>query len=125
MAKMVVFVCLFFVVLIEADEKYTTKYDNIDYNEILANHRLLKNYFNCLLEKGNCTPEGSELKKVLPDALQTDCSKCSEKQKAGVKTVFDHLMNDHKDMWEELQKKYDPDGIYYKKYEEAMKKEGL
>ena len=46
-----------------AEEKYTTKYDNIDVDEILGNPRLFKNYVNCLLEKGNnCTPEGKELK---------------------------------------------------------------
>lgn len=45
-----------------AEEKYTTKYDNVDVNEILNNPRLFTNYVNCLLDKGNCTPEGKELK---------------------------------------------------------------
>lgn len=45
-----------------AEDKYTTKYDNVDLDEILQNKRLLKNYVNCLLEKGNCTPDGQELK---------------------------------------------------------------
>lgn len=45
-----------------AADKYTTKYDNVDLDEILNNKRLLKNYVNCLLEKGNCTPDGQELK---------------------------------------------------------------
>jgi hypothetical protein len=44
------------------DEKYTTKYDNINLDEILESDRLLDNYIKCLLEKGKCTPEGSELK---------------------------------------------------------------
>lgn len=43
-------------------DKYTTKYDNIDLDSILKNDRLLNNYINCLLGKGNCTPEGTELK---------------------------------------------------------------
>ncbi|RZC33172.1 OS-D domain containing protein [Asbolus verrucosus] len=42
--------------------KYTTKYDNVDLDEIIKSDRLLKNYVNCLLEKGNCTPDGAELK---------------------------------------------------------------
>lgn len=41
---------------------YTTKYDNIDLDEIIHNDRLLKNYVDCLLEKGRCTPDGLELK---------------------------------------------------------------
>lgn len=45
-----------------ADEKYTTKYDNIDLDSILNSDRLLNNYVNCLLDVGSCTPDGKELK---------------------------------------------------------------
>lgn len=43
-------------------EEYTNKYDNVDVDQILQNKRLLRNYVNCLLEKGKCSPDGSELK---------------------------------------------------------------
>ena len=46
-----------------AELRYTTKYDNIDLDEILKSERLLKNYFNFLLDRGKCTPDGSELKR--------------------------------------------------------------
>ena len=55
-------VVAFAVVAARPDDKYTTKYDNIDLNEILKNKRLLKGYVNCLLEKGPCSPDGTELK---------------------------------------------------------------
>lgn len=42
--------------------KYTTKYDNIDIEEILHNDRLFNNYYSCLLGTGKCTPDGAELK---------------------------------------------------------------
>lgn len=45
-----------------AEDRYTTKYDNVDLDSILQSERLLKNYINCLLDKGNCTPDGKELK---------------------------------------------------------------
>lgn len=44
------------------EEKYTTKYDNIDIDEILNNARLFNNYVKCLLENRGCTPDGNELK---------------------------------------------------------------
>jgi hypothetical protein len=47
---------------VRRDEKYTTKYDNINVDEILESDRLLENYFKCLMGKGKCTPEGNELK---------------------------------------------------------------
>lgn len=55
------FIFAFSVVLAD-DPKYTTKYDNIDLDEIIKSDRLLKNYVNCLLDKGKCTPDGAELK---------------------------------------------------------------
>ena len=46
-------------------DKYTTRYDNLDVNGILKSERLLRNYFNCLMDKGPCTREGLELKSEL------------------------------------------------------------
>jgi hypothetical protein len=46
-------------------DKYTTRYDSIDVNGILRSERLLRNYFNCLMDKGPCTREGLELKSEL------------------------------------------------------------
>jgi hypothetical protein len=43
-------------------DKYITRYDNIDINGILQSERLLRNYFNCLMDRGPCTREGLELK---------------------------------------------------------------
>ncbi|GBO98711.1 Ejaculatory bulb-specific protein 3, partial [Eumeta japonica] len=64
---------------------YTNKFDNVDVDGVLGNNRILTNYIKCLMEKGPCTPEGRELKKLLPDALQSDCSKCTNVQKKNSK----------------------------------------
>lgn len=66
------FVLVLFVTVLSlayAEEKYTTKYDNIDLNQILKSDRLLKNYVNCLLDRGKCSPDGQELKGKLTDLL--------------------------------------------------------
>ncbi|XP_018563034.1 ejaculatory bulb-specific protein 3-like isoform X2 [Anoplophora glabripennis] len=103
--------------------KYTTKYDNIDLDEIIHNERLLKNYVDCLLEKGRCTPDGLELKKNMPDAIETDCSKCSEKQKEGSEIIIRYLIDNKPEYWSPLQEKYDPTGSYKKRYLDAKKTE--
>jgi hypothetical protein len=54
---------------------------------------------------------------TLPDALETDCSKCSEKQKAGSTKVIHFLIDNKKEDWEKLEAKYDPSGAYRIKYE--------
>ncbi|KAF4527286.1 hypothetical protein B566_EDAN016074 [Ephemera danica] len=85
------------------EEKYTTKWDSVDLDQILASERLLNNYIKCLLETGNCTPDGSDLKRILPDALETECSKCSEKQKTGSEKVLHHLIKNKPDTFKELE----------------------
>lgn len=43
-------------------EKYTTKYDDMDLDEVLNNERLLHQYMKCSLDKGPCTKEMTVLK---------------------------------------------------------------
>lgn len=62
MMKVFVLVLLSVVVVVTAEEKYTTKYDDIDLDAILNNERLLKQYHECLMDRGKCTKEGEELK---------------------------------------------------------------
>nr|AWW17225.1 chemosensory protein 1 [Riptortus pedestris] len=108
-----------------AVQAYTTKYDNIDLDEILKNDRLLNKYFECVMERGKCTEDGKALKEAIPDALQTDCSKCTEKQKSGTAKVIKFLVEHKKAMFDELSAKYDPEGIYKKKYNEEAKAKGI
>lgn len=44
------------------DEKYTTKYDNVDLDTIIKNDRLLRSYIECVLGKRGCTKDGEVLK---------------------------------------------------------------
>lgn len=105
-------------------EKYTTKYDSIDIDSILSNERLSNNYVNCLLEKGKCNEEGNTLKQVIPDALITGCTKCSEKQRESIRKVVQHLVKKRPADWDALLAKYDPNGTYrhnYQKYLDEVK----
>ncbi|BET02601.1 unnamed protein product [Nesidiocoris tenuis] len=109
----------------DAARQYTTKYDNIDLDDILKNQRLYKKYFECLTNKGKCTPDGRELKEHLPDALKTGCSKCSDKQRAGSEKVIKFLLKNKPQDYAVLEKIYDPQGTYKKKYESEAKKLGV
>lgn len=103
-------------------QKYTDKFDNINVDQVLSNDRILNNYLKCLLEKGPCTQEGRELKKTLPDALRTNCEKCSEKQRTNSRKVISHLESKKPAEWKKLLDKYDPEGIYKSKYEKLNKR---
>ncbi|XP_031351279.1 ejaculatory bulb-specific protein 3 [Photinus pyralis] len=109
------------VALSASPTKYTNKYDNINIDTILQNDRVLNNYLKCLMEEGPCTAEGRELRKTLPDALASGCSKCNERQKQTSEKVIRHLMTKRKRDWERLTRKYDPKGEYKRRYEEFVK----
>ncbi|XP_049963356.1 allergen Tha p 1-like isoform X2 [Schistocerca serialis cubense] len=110
--------------LVAAAAAYTTKYDNIDLDDVLHNDRLLKKYHECLLSDSDasCTPDGKELKAAIPDALTNDCAKCNEKQKAGAEKVIRFLIKEKPDLWTPLENKYDPTGTYRQKYGEELKR---
>nr|ARN17833.1 chemosensory protein 2 [Cephus cinctus] len=113
------------VVAVSAAPQYTTKYDNIDLKQILESDRLLNNYFNCLVNKGPCTADGQELKKALPDAIETGCKSCNDKQKKGSDEVIRHIYKHKPEMWKVLTEMYDPERIYIKKYETEAKDLGI
>ena len=50
------------VTLEAAPDKFSTKYDNVNLDEVMSNEKLLMNYYNCIMDKGKCTPDGSELR---------------------------------------------------------------
>lgn len=52
----------------------------------------------------------------LPEALATECVKCSAAQKKLAGKVLAHLLQNHRDFWEALLAKYDPEGKFSQKY---------
>lgn len=55
----------------------------------------------------------------MPDAIQTDCSKCSEKQKEGSEKIVHFLIDNKPEYWKPLQEKYDPNGNYTTEYRKS------
>lgn len=53
---------------------------------------------------------------TIPDALLTECLKCSEVQKRQAGKVMAFIQLHHPDMWEAILSKYDPEGTFRKKY---------
>lgn len=88
------FFCIIAIALVTicgCEETYDLKYDNVDVDEILKSERLLSNYINCLMDEGPCTEDGRDLKEILPNAIATDCEKCTEKQRVGSAQIM-HFM---------------------------------
>nr|AXY87876.1 chemosensory protein 7 [Subpsaltria yangi] len=93
-------------------QKYPTRFDHINVDAILRNDRILKRYIDCVMDRGRCTAEGKELKQFVPDALKTNCAKCSDTQRKQAIKVMTYLIENKPNYWRELTAKYDPDGNY-------------
>ena len=61
----------------------------------------------------------------IQDALETGCEKCTEAQINGTTTIIDHLIKNERSIWKELTDKYDPKGIWRKKYEDRAREKGI
>lgn len=79
---------------------------------VLGNERQLKSYVSCLLDEGPCSREGEGLKQMLPDAIQTDCSKCTRVQRKNSRKVITFFRLQRPQDWKRLTDKYDPLGRF-------------
>ncbi|XP_019891877.2 ejaculatory bulb-specific protein 3 [Musca domestica] len=122
---LLVILCASMTLALADEEKYTTKYDGIDIDGILKSDRLFNHYYKCLIDKGACTPDGRELKRILPDALRTECRKCNDKQRANADKVIRFIIDKKPEEWKALQAKYDPQRVYYNKYKDEALKRGI
>lgn len=59
-------------------------------------------------------------KEILPEALETDCKKCSEKQKESAEKILRFIINQKQDVWTKLSEKYDPSNKFVTKYQDKV-----
>ncbi|KAK2576495.1 hypothetical protein KPH14_005821 [Odynerus spinipes] len=87
----------------DSNEKYSSKYDDVNVEEILNNPRLRNQYVNCAAGSGPCiTGEAKFLKEVLPEVLVTTCRKCTEKQQLFFDKVITWFNENDKETWDRL-----------------------
>ncbi|XP_077282560.1 ejaculatory bulb-specific protein 3-like [Temnothorax americanus] len=99
-----------------AEEKYSGRYDDIDLNEILSNEKLRIQYYNCFMDTAPCkTADAKFFKGVIGEAMQTQCRRCTEKQKV----LLDHMAD-----WYTTNKPDEWNAFVRKTIEDARKKNG-
>ncbi|XP_066603688.1 ejaculatory bulb-specific protein 3-like [Prorops nasuta] len=103
-------------------EYYTGKWNDLNTHDIIDNSRLFKKYKQCILADSNvgCPQEVIELKKVLPEALETVCSKCSTVQVEKIRDTLKYVCEKRKADFDELLKHIDPEGAHRPKFEEKF-----
>ena len=62
----------------------------------------------------------STFAELLPDAIQSDCSKCSDVQKRNSRKVITFLRTRRPQDWKKLTDKYDPQGLFKKRIDAGL-----
>ncbi|XP_045466457.1 ejaculatory bulb-specific protein 3-like [Harmonia axyridis] len=103
----------------------SSKLEKIDFDAIRNNDRLLQNHFNCLIEGKGCTPEAEELRKIMPEVLETCCAKCTDKHKEESNKMMNFLIEKKPDLVKKLLDKYDPERKHKDTCAEQLKEGGV
>nr|ANT46051.1 chemosensory protein 3 [Microplitis mediator] len=84
---------------VSCDELYSDKYDNLNVDEALANAEVRQTYFNCFMDKGPCGEDATYWKGNFPEAIATNCKKCTEWQKEAFDKIADWYTVHEPDNW--------------------------
>ncbi|KAK4885683.1 hypothetical protein RN001_001954 [Aquatica leii] len=103
----------------------TDESDNIDIDEILANNRLVDSYINCVKTGQKCTPIGQRARELLPDALKTKCSTCTNIQKERMQKALEWVIQNKPNNFLELENQFDPEHQYRKQNSDELKKRNI
>ncbi|KYN04243.1 Putative odorant-binding protein A10 [Cyphomyrmex costatus] len=86
-----------------AEEFYSDRFDNIDASNILQNDKLREEYYNCYMEKGPCPTEDAKFfQGIMSEVIQTNCKKCTEKQKKLYTEMLNWFTQNKPKQWEAL-----------------------
>ncbi|EFN64584.1 Putative odorant-binding protein A10 [Camponotus floridanus] len=85
------------------NEKYSSKYDHIDVNEVLANSHLRNQYVRCLINISPCTMGSARfLKDIFAEAFITKCKKCTDKQIYIFNVITDWFTKNEPETWNHI-----------------------
>nr|WJJ70373.1 venom protein U-MPTX.7-21 [Megalopyge opercularis] len=107
-----------FMGIVWATYAYDEVFEKFNVDELVENPKLLQNYANCFLGKGACTQEAKKIKEIIPDALNTDCKKCTENEQVKIKKTMKAYKTKLPSTYEEMVNHFDPKG----EHKEAIEK---
>ncbi|CAH1640305.1 unnamed protein product [Spodoptera littoralis] len=101
--------CLCVLTVVVSCYSQANRYENFNPDAIVQNDRILLAYYKCVMDKGPCTRDGKNFKRVLPETLATACGRCNPKQKTIVRKLLLGIRSKSEPRFLELLDKYNPD----------------
>ncbi|XP_012542182.1 putative odorant-binding protein A10 [Monomorium pharaonis] len=90
-----------------AQELYSDKYDaDTDVMSVLENEELRNQYVGCIMETSPCVTEDAKFyKEIFAEIIETNCKKCTQKQKDDNEIIKDWFTKNKPDEWQALNTK--------------------
>ena len=105
-----------------AEEKYTEENDDLDIEGVIKDADTMKAFTGCFMDTADCDHVSGDFKKDLPEAIQTACAKCTDKQKHITKRYFEGLEEKYPELYQAFKNKYDPENKYFAALKAAIAK---
>ncbi|EZA48691.1 ObirCSP10.2 [Ooceraea biroi] len=91
------------VCVLAKEEFYSDRFDDVDIPAIFNNNKLRRQYYSCLMDTGPCaTAPQRFIKDIFGEIIQTQCKKCTEKQKGMFEYIIEWYTEHEPVEWQAL-----------------------
>ncbi|CAH0590221.1 unnamed protein product [Chrysodeixis includens] len=105
---------------VQAEETYSTENDDLDIDAVVADLDTLKGFVGCFMDTVTCHTVAADFKKDIPEAINTNCLKCTQAQKH----IFHKFLLGLKEKlpadYESFKAKFDPERKHFDALEVAV-----
>ncbi|XP_041968144.1 ejaculatory bulb-specific protein 3-like [Aricia agestis] len=91
-----------------------------NFDEVLKDKTKLHDFFGCFLDKNPCTETTSHIKNHLKELILDGCRECDLRQRHYAHVLTSALKDKYPQDYKEYRAKYDPQGKYFSKFEDAL-----
>nr|AND82448.1 chemosensory protein 6 [Athetis dissimilis] len=107
-------------VAVQAEDKYSTENDDLDIDAVVANIDTLRGFVGCFMDTVTCHEVAADFKKDIPEAVETNCIKCTDAQKHIFHKFLLGLKEKLPSDYEAFKNKFDPENKHFTALEAAV-----
>ncbi|CAH4030402.1 unnamed protein product [Pieris brassicae] len=119
--KIILLLAVVCAALADTIDFFSTADDNLDMEAVVNDPDKLKAMTDCFLDKGPCDPVAQSYKIIIPESIAHACGRCNAAQKHLAHSYLRGLFWKIPEDYDNFLKKYDPQGIYFDNFMEAIK----
>nr|ABU87405.1 chemosensory-like protein [Trichoplusia ni] len=106
--------------LMPAYNTYGTENDDLDIDAVVADLDTLRGFVGCFMDTTPCHTVAADFKKDIPEAIKTNCLKCTQAQKHIFHKFLLGLKEKLPTEYEAFKAKFDPEGKHFTALETAV-----